>query len=160
LQLPGNFKAEHVYELGCALKACDFFSGQLADNAARTVTRTELMARKTAVEDVRKAMGEDAAKACPAGELDESGLPEAPRTPDDPRDSDRARLILMCHGVDVTTIPGIGDVLGLSFVSELGPDLDRFPTSKKFRPFRCLPRGRGSAAGRCRARRPGAAAAT
>jgi transposase len=141
LALDGNFKAEHVYELGCALKAYDFFSDQLADNAARTLKCTELMARKAAVEDVRKAMGEDAAKAYLAGELDESGLPEALRTPDDPRDSDRARLIQMCHGVDVTTIPGISDVLGLSLVSELGPDLDKFPTSKKFCAWSCLPPG-------------------
>ncbi|MDR1857566.1 MAG: hypothetical protein LBR22_10505 [Desulfovibrio sp.] len=55
-----NFKAEHLYEPECALKACDFFTEQL-DNAKRTAECTELMAGKAVVEDVRQTMGEDAA---------------------------------------------------------------------------------------------------
>jgi hypothetical protein len=117
-----NFKAEHLYEPECALKACDFFAERL-DNAKRIAECTELVAGKAVVEDDRQAMGEDAAY--PAGELDESALPETAGTPENPRDADRTRMIRMCHGIDVTTIPGISDVPALALLSRFGPDPDR-----------------------------------
>lgn len=67
------------------------------------------------------------------GRVDPKLKPLPPRTSPNKKMDESLRLGLYCKlGVDVTAVEGIGTVAALTLLTEVGPDLSRFPTEKHF----------------------------
>ena len=111
--LSGNFRAEHVFCLKQALDAFDFFQGQIqqCDQALQTYVAT--LPSKS-----------------PEGERLVSKRP-ASRRKNQPHFDLRPEQIRI-SGVDLTRIDGIDVLSAQTILSEIGVDLDRFPTENNF----------------------------
>ena len=111
--LQGNWRDEHLFAMKQALALIDAYS-----------------------EQIRQCDGEleRLLKALKVHALPEDGLGAAKRgTPakNAPRFDARTALF-EASGVDLTRIPGIDTSTALKVISEIGPDLERFPTVKHF----------------------------
>lgn len=112
--LRGHYRDEHLFELRQALEAYDFSQHQLA------ACDREIEARLRALE-----------ARC---ERPEAPLPAsaAPKRFHGPSFEIRSPLFVLCGGVDLTQLPGIGAYGALKLISEVGLDMTRWPTEKHF----------------------------
>jgi transposase len=108
--LQGNWRAEHLFALKQALAAFDFIGTQLTECDAEI----EAQMQRLQVHD---------------------GEPEKARRRGRARNAPKINLrelmFKMC-GVDLTRIDGIDITTALTVISEVGPDMSRFPTVKHF----------------------------
>jgi transposase len=126
--LYGNWRKEHLFALAQALPLYEFYQRQLRACAREIET-------------------------CLRGLTDKSGgaaLPASARRPQQPRKNDvrfgARALLFRIAGVDLTAIEGISETTALVVLSEIGPDVSRFPTEKNFVSWLGLcPQHRGSA---------------
>jgi transposase len=113
--LRGHYRPEHVFQLRQALELYDFYQRQIE------ACDREIEARVRALE---------------ARCEHPSTPPPAPRSPKrashEPAFEIRSPLFVLCGGVDLTEIPGIGPYGALRLVSEVGLDMTRWPTEKHF----------------------------
>jgi len=125
--LYGNWRKEHLFALKQALKMYEFYQRQLRECDQEIET-------------------------CLRGFADKSGGAVLPPKPgpqkpsrNEPKFGARALLFRMA-GVDLTLIEGISATTSLVILSEIGTDLNRFPTEKNFVSWLGLcPQHRGSA---------------
>lgn len=108
--LRGNWRAEHLFALKQALEMFDFIGLRIAD----CDLEIEAALNRLQAHD---------------GEPELSG--KLKRTRNAPKRDLRGHLYRMC-GVDLTRINGISVTTALAVLSEIGPDLSRFPTVKHF----------------------------
>jgi transposase len=108
--LQGNWRAEHLFALKQALAGFDFCGTQLVECDAEIEQRlTGLHAHEG-----EPAKGKKRSKARNAPKFDV-----------------REHLFKVC-GVDLTRIDGIDVTTAMTVISEIGPDMSRFPTVKHF----------------------------
>lgn len=108
--LQGNWRAEHLFALKQALALFDFYGTQLTECDGEI----EEQLQRLQAHDGEPAKGKKRSRARNA-----------------PRFDLRTQLFKMC-GVDLTRIDGIDVTTALAVVSEIGPDMSRFPTDKHF----------------------------
>ena len=108
--LEGTWRAEHLFALRQALGAFDFVATQLAE-CDREI---ELQLQSLKAHDAEPAKGKKRSRARNAPKFDL-----------------RTQLFQMC-GVDLTRIDGIDVTTALAVVSEIGVDMQRFPSVKHF----------------------------
>ena len=108
--LQGNWRAEHLFALKQALALFDFIGTQVAECDAEV----EAQLRRLQAYDGTPAQGKKRSRARNA-----------------PRFNLRELMFKMC-GVDLTRIDGIDVTTALTVISEVGPDMSRFPTVKHF----------------------------
>lgn len=108
--LQGNWRAEHLFALKQALALFDFVGTQVAECDAEV----EAQLRRLQAYDGTPAKGK-----------------KRSRTRNAPRFNLRELMFKMC-GVDLTRIDGIDVTTALTVISEVGPDMSRFPTVKHF----------------------------
>ena len=104
--LEGNWRGEHLFALEQALARYDMLQGQIEMCEARIDAELDGLAEV--------APGDDSG---PRSKVRDQAL--------------RERLNRML-GVDLTAIPTVGVETALTFASEIGPDLSRFPTRGNF----------------------------
>ncbi len=132
--LQGNWRDEHLFALQQAVALQAFYRQQLQECDGRLQAHLATFADRS------------------------GGRPLPPRVKrrvrrsNDPACSIRAVLFRMA-GVDLTVLEGIDENTALVILSEIGPDISRFPTAKQFTSWLGLaPQHRGSA-GKIRSRR-------
>lgn len=108
--LQGNWRAEHLFALKQALALFDFIGTQVAECDAEL----EAQLQRMQAYDGTPAKGKKRSRARNA-----------------PRFNLRELMFKMC-GVDLTRIDGIDVTTALTVISEVGPDMSRFPTVKHF----------------------------
>ena len=111
--LYGNWRAEHLFALTQALAHYDFLNDQIA----------------ACDEEIGKSLN-----ALPS-RTEETTLPVKRLTSQHRTDVQQKQLhqeLQKVMGVDLTAIPTIGIETALVLASEIGPDLDRFPSEKNF----------------------------
>ncbi|NHZ93965.1 IS110 family transposase [Massilia sp. CCM 8733] len=108
--LQGNWRREHLFDLGQSVAMFDFIGTQLADCDREVDQQLRLLQSHDALPE-------------------KSGKRKGSRNA--PEFDLRARLFQMC-GVDLTRIDGINITTALAVVSETGADLSRFPTVRHF----------------------------
>jgi transposase len=108
--LQGNWRSEHLFALKQALAGFDFCGTQLAECDAEIEQR--LQALQT--HEGSPAKGKKRSRARNAPKFDV-----------------REHLFKVC-GVDLTRIDGIDVTTAMTVLSEIGPDMSRFPTVKHF----------------------------
>lgn len=108
--LQGNWRAEHLFALKQALALFDFIGTQVAECDAEV----EAQLRRLQAYDGTPAQGKKRSRARNA-----------------PRFNLGELMFKMC-GVDLTRIDGIDVTTALTVISEVGPDMSRFPTVKHF----------------------------
>jgi transposase len=125
--LQGNWRAEHLFALKQAVALYEFYREQLRECDAQLQSQLAAFADHS------------------------GGRPLPPRAkrrvrrPNDPAFAARAALFRM-SGVDLTVLEGIDENTALVILSEVGPDVSRFPTAKQFASWLGLsPQHRGSA---------------
>ena len=132
--LQGNWRDDHLFALGQALELYEFYHAQLQECDARIEVYLKTFADQSA------------------------GKPLAPRARKRGRKAneptfDVRGLLFRLAGVDLTVIEGIDAATALVVLSEIGADMRRFPTVKRFVSWLGLcPQHRGSA-GKVRERR-------
>ncbi len=115
--LRGTWAPEHLFALGQALAAWEFYQKLLAqcDEQVESVLH-ELAGPETS----------------PPGNPP-AGAEGKPPGKNAPQIEQLHRLLVrLCGGKDVTSVPGIGDNLLLQLLSETGPDLKAWPSEKHF----------------------------
>ena len=116
--LQGDYRHEHVFVLGQALAAFRFFQGQ--------------------IRDCDQVIERDTAELANAGAAVDTPVP--PRTEVGPRKRKKGNApaydvqaqLHRLAGVDLTRIPGIGELTAQGLISETGLDMSRWPTEKHF----------------------------
>lgn len=108
--LRGNWRPEHLFALKQALEMFDFIGARVDDCDLEIEAVLNRLERHD-------------------GEPDRSD--KLRRTRNAPKRDWRGHLFRMC-GVDLTRIHGVNVTTALSILSEIGPDLSRFPTVKHF----------------------------
>ncbi len=108
--LEGNWRAEHLFALKQALAGFDFCVSQLFE----CDTEIERVLGELQVHEGSPAKGKKRSR---------------PRNA--PKFDAREHLYKVC-GVDLTRIDGIDVTTALTVISEIGPDMSRFPTVKQF----------------------------
>ncbi len=114
LALQGTWRSEHLFELGQCLKTYEHYQGQVAecDKAIEEHLKTMALPEKP-------------------GPLPPNKRGERRRQGNEPHFDARARLY-EALGVDLTAIEGIGAGTALAILSEIGTDMTRWATEKKF----------------------------
>lgn len=116
-ELTGTWREEHLILLEVALRTYEFLGQQLEQVRARI----DALLQRYRVRDGREAMQ--------APQMLSPGKAAATRK----RGQDPMRHALYAFsGVDLTRIPGINVRVAEVILSEIGPDLGRFPTEKQF----------------------------
>jgi transposase len=108
--LQGNWRAEHLFALRQALAGFDFIGTQLSEVDHEIERQLEVLQ----VHDGEPAQGKKRGK-----------------SRNTPKFDLRTQLFRVC-GVDLTRIDGIDVTTALAVVSEIGPDLSRFPSMGHF----------------------------
>lgn len=108
--LQGNWRAEHLFALKQALAHFDFIGTQLAECDGEI----EAQLPRLQAHEGRPAKGKKRGRARNA-----------------PKFNLRERMFRTC-GVDLTRIDGIDVTTALTVISEVGPDMSRFPSVKHF----------------------------
>jgi transposase len=118
--LHGTWAPEHVFALGQALSAWEFFQGLL-----RQCDRE--------LESQLKEIAGPQTPSTPSGsEPEESKKSKSPGKNAPQIESLHSLLVRIWGGQDVTVIPGIADDLGVQLLAETGPDLKAWKTEKHF----------------------------
>jgi transposase len=119
--LEGTWRVEHLFELRQALEQYDFTCGQISQADGE-------------IEKQLQQLQLDDAGAAPSPRIGKSKKRRKKGNPlDDAVGSETRRKSLFgCAGVDLTQIEGIAEGTALVLLSEIGPDLSRFATSKQF----------------------------
>lgn len=109
--LVGDYRAEHLFQLQSAFELYHTYEAKIA-------ACDEALARQLE---------------CLADRVDEQ-LKPLPAKMDSKKQIDEAlrRGLYRKLGVDVTAVEGVGTLVGLTLLSEVGPDLSRFKTEKHF----------------------------
>jgi transposase len=108
--LQGSWRTEHLFALHQALAAYDFTTVQLAEVDREIEKQLAALGAHEGEPGVRRKRG---------------------RARNAPRFNLRTHLFRMC-GVDLTKIDGIDVTTALVVLSEIGPDLSRFPSMRHF----------------------------
>ena len=108
--LQGNWRAEHLFALKQALALFDFLGTQLTECDAEI--EAQMKRRQVHDAEPEKARRRGRARNAPKFNLRE--------------------LMFKRCGVDLTRIDGIDITTALTVISEVGPDMSRFPTVKHF----------------------------
>jgi transposase len=134
--LEGNYRAEHVFALGQALEAHDFFQHQLedADRALEAQIAT-VPSRHTEPQEGRP-----------------QAQTRAKRRKNQPHFDLREQLRRIA-GVDLTRVEGIDAMTAFSVVSETGMEMTRFPSEKAFSSWMHLSPNNRITGGRVHSRR-------
>jgi transposase len=111
--LQGNWRDEHLFALGQALELYEFYHAQLRECDARIEAQLRTFADRS------------------AGKPLEPRSRRRGRKANDPTFDVRGLLHRMA-GVDLTVIEGIDAATALVVLSEIGADVSRFPTVKRF----------------------------
>ena len=112
--LRGTWKAEHQFALRQALSGWEFYQGQLREC-------------DQAIEQVLRAIGGPAQE----GDSSRSGASK-PGGTNTPQIQGLHRLLVQMCGCDPTTLPGMADYSLLRVLSEVGTELNKWPTEKHF----------------------------
>jgi transposase len=120
--LSGQWAPEHLFALGQALAAWEFYQKLVAqcDQQIEEVLK-ELAGPPPASPDANGSNQEPAAAVKPSGK----NAPQIQQL--------HQLLVRLCGGKDPTKLPGIGDYLLLQLVSETGVDMSAWPTEKHFK---------------------------
>lgn len=113
--LHGNWRVEHLFCLKQALDAFDFCASQLMQCDAQIQSQLQAL-------HIRE---------------DSPAKGKRRNTRNAPKFDLRTQLFQMC-GVDLTRIDGIEVTTALAVLSEVGPDVSRFPSDKHFASWLCL----------------------
>lgn len=113
--LKGTWAVEHLFALGQALAAWEFYQKLLTECDQQIEGVLKELAGPTPTE---------------GGGLSASNKPQGKNCPQ--IDQLHQLLVRLCGGRDVTTIGGIGDHLLLQLLAETGTDLKAWPTEKHF----------------------------
>ena len=113
--LRGHYRDEHVFQLRQALEFYDFYQQQIQ------ACDREIEARVRTLE-VR----------CERPTTPLPALQGPRRTSHAPDFEIRSPLFVLCGGVDLTELPGIGPYGALRLISEVGLDMTRWPSEKHF----------------------------
>lgn len=116
--LQGDYRPEHVFVLGQALAAYRFFQSQIRDCDRLIEGYTAELAKAGAPTDT------------PAPAPVEVG-PRKRKKGNAPQYDVQTHLHRLA-GVDLTRIPGIGELTAQALISETGLDMSRWPTEKHF----------------------------
>jgi transposase len=115
-ELTGNWRPEHLFNLGQALKIYEQLSAVIADYD------TEIL---KGIDSLPSAVDKDASAPPPASKAKASKFLQ--------RGQESLRQALYrLSGFDLTTIHGIGVDTAATIISELGPDLSVFPSERHF----------------------------
>jgi len=120
--LRGTWAPEHLFALGQALAAWEFF-------------QTLLRACDQQVEALLKEMAGPEPAPSQLGSAQESKSQKKAKQPgkNAPQIDDLHELVVrICHGHDVTDLPGIADYLALQLIGETGLTLEEWKTEKHF----------------------------
>jgi transposase len=129
--LSGNFKVEHVFTLKQCLAAYDFFQDQLRECDLTTQTCMAQLASRGSEPTKRKL---------------------AKRRKNQPAFDLRTEQIRI-SGVDLCTIPGIDTLTAQTVFTEVGLDVEAFPSEKNFSSWLCLTPNNRITGGRVRSSR-------
>lgn len=115
--LRGHYRDEHVFSLRQALELYDFHQQQIAacDREVEACLRV-----------LEAHVDRAALPALPAPRSSKS------TSANEPAFDLRSPLFALCGGVDPTELPGIGPYGALKLLSEVGPDMTRWPSEKHF----------------------------
>jgi len=116
--LQGDYRPEHIFVLRQALAAYRFFCGQI-QACDREVQQYS--------EELVKRCGQQTLVVAPVGQPD----PPKRKRGNAPAYDVRTQLHRLV-GVDLTEVPGIGELIAQSAVAETGIDMTRWPTVKHF----------------------------
>lgn len=116
--LRGTWTPEHLFALGQALEAWEFYQKLLGQCDAQ-------------IEAVLKELA-GPPPATPAGEVPTAAACKPPGKNAPQIEQLHQLLLRLCGGKDVTAIAGIGDYLLLQLVAETGTDLKAWPSEKHF----------------------------
>jgi len=108
--LVGDYRAEHLFVLGIALDLYKTYDAKIAQCDAALARALEALPQR----------------------VDPKLKPLPPKAPNKKVDADLRLELYRRFGVDLTAIEGIGPQVALTMLSEVGPDLSRFPTEKHF----------------------------
>jgi transposase len=113
--LRGTWKHEHLFALGHAIAAWDFYQAQIreCDRAIEQV-----------LHEMAGPPDDDQAPKVPSGKAANANTPDV-------RGLHRV-LVQVCGGQDPTKMPGMADHSLLRVISEVGTDLTKWPTDKHF----------------------------
>jgi transposase len=114
--LKGDYRAEHLFVLRQALELYDTYQAKIQACEEQIVQETATLADK--VDASVKPL--PARKASGRAYLDKMA------------GQDMRAVLYQKFGVDLTAIEGIGVLTGLTLLTEVGPDLSRFPNEKCF----------------------------
>jgi transposase len=134
--LEGNYRAEHIFALGQALEAHDFFQRQL--EACDKALEVQIATVPT-----------HHAQSC---EHQPQTRARAKRRKNQPHFDLREQLCRIA-GVDLTRVEGIDAMTAFSVVSETGMDMTRFPSEKAFSSWMHICPNNRITGGRVRSRR-------
>ena len=128
-ELTGTWREEHLFNLGIAFRHLEFLQDQLARYEEK-------------VNSMYAALARDSDRPVPPPD-DSSEKKEKDR-----RNREIKRDLTRLTGFDLTRIDGIDAGLACQLVSEIGPNVDRFPTEKKFVSYIGLAPPLGKSAGK------------
>jgi transposase len=133
--LHGTWRAEHLFALKQAVALYEFYHRQLRECDAQIQAQLGTFADRS----------------------DGRALPRrsrrASKRTNDPACADVRGALFRMAGVDLTVLEGVNDATALVILSEVGPDVSRFPTAKHFTSWLGLcPQHQGSA-GKVKSRR-------
>ncbi len=112
--LRGHYRDEHLFVLKQSLELYDFYQQQI--QACDRAIETSLRALEANCERSQVSL--------PA--------PQGRKRVYGPRFEIRSPLFILCGGVDLTQLPGIGAYGALKLISEVGLDMSRWPSEKHF----------------------------
>ena len=114
--LEGDYREEHLFTLRQAVDAYDFFMRQL-DDCHQSALRI---------------LGRFKTKLPPQALALDSPAPTRRKRSKNAPPKEFHDLLFQCAGSDLTKVPGIEVSTALTVVSEIGLDMSRFPTEKRF----------------------------
>jgi hypothetical protein len=115
-ELTGNWRPEHLFNLGQALKVYDQLSAVIADYD------TEIL---KCIDSLQSPVPKDSSAPPPASKSKASKFLQRGQEP-------LRQALYRTSGFDLTTINGIGVDTAAVIISELGPDLSAFPDEGRF----------------------------
>jgi transposase len=108
--LVGDYRVEHLFVLGIALDLYKTFDSKIAKCDEQLVRELEALPSR----------------------VDTKVKPLPPKAANKKVNEDLRLRLYLKFGVDLTAIEGIGPQTALTMLTEVGPDLSRFPTEKHF----------------------------
>jgi transposase len=113
--LTGNYRAEHVFALKQALALYDFYTAQLAECDSEVERYISALVPESS----------DQMPPLPPSDKHDSNSKNAPSY-------DARTLLYRLAGVDLVAISGLNEITVQTIVSEVGLDMNRWPTEKHF----------------------------